>query len=48
MGKAKYEALGIDYPLAHLKSLDRKEAEIAKGHILNGVREVRAHLNKKQ
>lgn len=46
MGKAKYEALGIDYPLAHLKSLDRKEAEIAKGHILNGVREARAHLRK--
>lgn len=48
MGKAKYEALGIDYPLAHLKSLDRKEAEVAKAHIMTGIREVRAHLNKKQ
>ena len=44
MGKSKYEALGIEYPLAHLKSLDRKEAEIAKSHIMAGVREVRAHL----
>lgn len=48
MGKAKYDALGIEYPLAHLKSLDRKEAEVAKAHIMTGIREVRAHLNKKQ
>ena len=44
MGKSKYEALGIEYPLAHLKSLDRREAEVAKGHILAGLREARAEM----
>lgn len=41
MGKAKYEALGIPYPLGDLKSLDKKDAEIAKGYIMEGIREVR-------
>ena len=44
MGKAKYEELGIEYPLAHLKSLDRKKAEIAKEHIMAGIREVRREM----
>jgi pyruvate formate lyase activating enzyme len=44
MGVAKYEALGIPYPLAHLKSLDRRDAEIAKEHILAGIREIREDM----
>ncbi len=47
MGKSKYDELGIDYPLAHLKSLDRKRAEEAKAHIMAGLREVRAELRAK-
>lgn len=48
MGKAKYEELGIEYPLAHLKSLDRKAAEIAKEHIMAGIREIRAEIKAKR
>jgi pyruvate formate lyase activating enzyme len=44
MGVAKYEALGIPYPLAHLKSLDRRDAERAKEHILAGIREIREDM----
>lgn len=44
MGVSKYEALGIEYPLAHLKSLDRKAAEAAKEHIMAGIREIRAEM----
>lgn len=46
MGKSKYESMGLEYPLSHLKSLDRKDAEIAKGHILDGIREIRAELKR--
>jgi hypothetical protein len=48
MGKAKYEELGIEYPLAHLKSLDRKATEIAKEHIMAGIREIRAEIKAKR
>ena len=44
MGVAKYEALGIPYPLAHLRSLDRKDAATAKEHIMEGIREIRAEM----
>ena len=44
MGVAKYEALGIPYPLAQLKSLDRKDAAIAKEHIMEGIREIRSEM----
>lgn len=44
MGVSKYEALGIPSPLAHLKSLDRKDAAIAKEHIMEGIREIRAEM----
>lgn len=45
MGKAKYEAMGLEYPLAGLPSLDRKDAEIAKRHILDGIREIKSEIN---
>ena len=44
MGKTKYEAMGIEYPLEGLPSLDRKDAEIAKRHILDGIREIRGEI----
>lgn len=47
MGVSKYEALGIPYPLAHLKSLDRKDAAVAKEHIMAGIREIRAEIKTK-
>ena len=46
MGVSKYEALGIPYPLAHLKSLDRKDAAAAKEHIMEGIREIRKEMKK--
>jgi pyruvate formate lyase activating enzyme len=46
MGAPKYEALGIPYPLAHLKSLDRKDAAAAKEHIMEGIREIRKEMKK--
>ena len=46
MGVSKYEALGIPYPLAHLKSLDRKDAAAAKEHIMGGIREIRKEMKK--
>jgi pyruvate formate lyase activating enzyme len=45
MGKSKYESMGLEYPLADLPSLDRKDAEIAKRHIIDGIREIRAEIN---
>ncbi len=47
MGKAKYAEMGIDYPLGDLPSLDRREAEVAKEHIMAGIREVRAEMRAK-
>ena len=46
MGISKYGALGIPYPLAHLKSLDRKDAATAKEHIMEGIREIREEIKK--
>ena len=46
MGAAKYEALGIPYPLALLKSLDRKDAATAKEHIMEGIRAIRREMKK--
>ena len=43
MGEVKYQALGIDYPLAGMPALKKSEAEKAKLHIIEGIREVRRH-----
>jgi len=41
MGEAKYLELGLRYPLSGMPSLAKKDAEIAKAHILEGIKEVR-------
>ncbi len=41
MGESKYRELGIKYPLEGMKALERTEAEKAKMHILEGIREAR-------
>ena len=41
MGERKYRELGIDYPLAGMESLDKSEAQKARNHILEGIREAR-------
>ena len=41
MGEKKYTELGIDYPLSGMESLDKSEAQKAKGYILEGIREAR-------
>jgi pyruvate formate lyase activating enzyme len=41
LGESKYEALGIEYPLKGLKSLDKSAAAKAKKYILAGIRDVR-------
>ena len=43
MGEAKYRELGISYSLAGMQPLARSEAEKAKNHILEGIREVIRH-----
>ena len=45
MGVSKYEKLGIQYPLAGMPSLHRKDAERAKLSIIEGIR--RARVEKK-
>ena len=42
LGKDKYKALGIEYPLADLPSLEKAKAEKAKALILKGISEVRS------
>ena len=41
MGVSKYRELGIRYPLEGMPALDKSEAEMAKLHILEGVKEAR-------
>lgn len=41
MGKAKYEKLGISYPLAEIEPLSKADALRAKELVLQGIREVR-------
>lgn len=41
MGVAKYEQLGIDYPLSGLEAASQKDAQRAKQIILSGLREAR-------
>ena len=41
MGVKKYEELGISYKLEGVKSLTKQELEIAKKHIMTGVKSVR-------
>ena len=43
LGETKYRELGIKYPLEGMPALDKSEAEKAKMHILEGIREVRRH-----
>jgi pyruvate formate lyase activating enzyme len=41
MGEAKYRELGMDYPLAGLPALAKEKAIVAKGHIIEGIKEAR-------
>ena len=41
MGARKYHELGLEYPLDGMPPLDKSEAEVAKLHILEGIREAR-------
>lgn len=41
MGKAKYDEMGLDYPLVGIEPLDKEDAIKARTVILNGMREVR-------
>ncbi len=41
MGETKYKELGIEYPLAGMKALQKSEAITAKSYILEGFRETR-------
>ena len=41
LGVAKYHALGISYPLEGMPPLEKSEAEQAKMHIIEGIREAR-------
>ena len=43
LGESKYKELGISYSLAGMPPLTKSEAEEAKLHILEGIREVRRH-----
>ena len=38
LGKKKYEELGLDYKLKDYENLSKEDAQLAKKHILNGVR----------
>lgn len=46
MGVAKYESLGMDYPLKELKPLSKEEAQKAKRIILKAIYEKREQLQK--
>ena len=41
MGAAKYEALGLDYPLKDLPDMPKEEAKALRSYILEGIRSVR-------
>lgn len=45
MGKAKYEALGIDYPLRDTKPPDKADAVKAREIILNGIRDAKSNVS---
>ncbi len=38
MGRVKYEALGMEYPLQEIEPLSKEEAIVAKGNILKGMK----------
>ncbi|WP_099469646.1 pyruvate formate-lyase-activating protein [Konateibacter massiliensis] len=44
MGKEKYKELGMEYPLADLKDMDKEDAVKAKKHIIDGIKKRRAEL----
>ncbi len=48
MGKSKYEALGMEYPLKNLEDLPKEKAMEAKAEILKGIRKKRSELAKVQ
>ena len=41
MGESKYKKLGIDYPLKGMPALEKSDAQAARSHILDGIREAR-------
>ncbi|MBU9745042.1 pyruvate formate lyase-activating protein [Lachnospiraceae bacterium ASD3451] len=41
MGAAKYDALGLDYPLKGLQDMPKEEAKVLRSYILEGIRSVR-------
>lgn len=43
LGEKKYEALGLEYPLEGMPSLEKSEAEAAKRYIVEGIKEARRH-----
>lgn len=45
MGVAKYENLGMDYPLKDIEALEKEDLAQAKKWLLEGIREVRSHDN---
>lgn len=46
MGKVKYEALGIEYPLVDTRQLKKEEAELAYCYIQEGVEKSRQRIKK--
>lgn len=45
MGEVKYKNLGMEYPLKGVPALTSKEAIIAKGHIIDGIKKRRSELS---
>ena len=41
MGKAKYEKLGMDYPLKDIKPMEKEKAVLLRKYIINGIRDER-------
>jgi len=41
MGKAKYEKLGLDYPLKDIKPMEKEKAVLLRKYIINGIRDER-------
>lgn len=48
LGKAKYESMGLDYPLKDIEDMDKQELLTAKSMILTGIRKRRKSLEEKK